>query len=177
MIRLNDNAIAYMAMLGYKDIVLLTDDARTWCDPSKAEVSVSFTGGDGSEYAEGYFREETQIGAVYVPLHGVLLEENAAIRYEKYPWIEKFELDGIKPAAVCCILQPPAWLYTIIHFSSQFVHIIDKRSLFLIKYTKWKPVIHVAGYSLLNYCQWLKGKSTKGDSYEWFCRFHEQHSV
>ena len=69
-------------------------------------MSVSFTGGDGSEYAEGYFREETQIGAVYVPLHGVLLEENAAIRYEKYPWIEKCKLDGIKPAAVCCIWQP-----------------------------------------------------------------------
>lgn len=29
MIRLNDNAIAYMMKLGYKDIVLLTDDART----------------------------------------------------------------------------------------------------------------------------------------------------
>lgn len=29
MIRLNDNAIAYMEMLGYKDIVLMTDDART----------------------------------------------------------------------------------------------------------------------------------------------------
>jgi hypothetical protein len=29
MIRLNDNAIAYMTMLGYKDIVLLTDTART----------------------------------------------------------------------------------------------------------------------------------------------------
>jgi len=29
MIRLNDNAIKYMAMLGYKDIVLLTDSART----------------------------------------------------------------------------------------------------------------------------------------------------
>ena len=104
MIRLNDNAIAYMTKLGYKDIVLLTDDARTWCDPSKAEVSVSFTDGDGSEYAEDYFREESQIGTVYVPVHGVLLEENAAIRYEKYPWIEKFELDGIKPAPVCCIV-------------------------------------------------------------------------
>ena len=104
MIRLNDNAIAYMTKLGYKDIVLLTDDARTWCDPSKAEVSVSFTDGDGSEYAEDYFREESQIGIVYVPVHGVLLEENAVIRYEKYPWIEKFELDGIKPAPVCCIV-------------------------------------------------------------------------
>lgn len=29
MIRLNDNAIEYMAMLGYKDVVLLTDDVRT----------------------------------------------------------------------------------------------------------------------------------------------------
>ncbi len=29
MIRLNDNAIEYMKMLGYNDIVLLADDART----------------------------------------------------------------------------------------------------------------------------------------------------
>ena len=29
MIRLNDNAIEDMRRLGYKDIVLLTDDART----------------------------------------------------------------------------------------------------------------------------------------------------
>ena len=29
MIRLNDNAIAYMSRLGYKDIVLLADDGRT----------------------------------------------------------------------------------------------------------------------------------------------------
>ncbi len=29
MIRLNDNAIEYMGRLGFKDIVLLTDTART----------------------------------------------------------------------------------------------------------------------------------------------------
>ncbi len=29
MIRLNDNAIEYMRRLGYRDVVLLTDDART----------------------------------------------------------------------------------------------------------------------------------------------------
>lgn len=67
---------------------------------------MSFTDGDGSEYAGGYLREESQIGAVYVPVHGVLLEEGAAIRYERRPWIEGFELDGIKPAPVCCILSP-----------------------------------------------------------------------
>ena len=69
-------------------------------------MSVSFTGGDGSEFSDGYIREESQIGAGYIPLHGVLIEEGAAIRYEKYPWIEKFELDGIKPAPVCCIWPP-----------------------------------------------------------------------
>ena len=29
MIKLNDNAIEYMEMLGYRDIILLTDNART----------------------------------------------------------------------------------------------------------------------------------------------------
>ncbi len=67
-------------------------------------MSVSFTGEEGPEDPEGYIREESQIGAVYVPMHGVLIEDGAAIRYERYPWIEKFELDGIKPAPVCCVV-------------------------------------------------------------------------
>ena len=61
------------------------------------EVSVSFTDGDGSEYAEGYSRYESQIGYVYVPAKGVIIEEPAGIRYERHPWIAAFELDGIKP--------------------------------------------------------------------------------
>lgn len=69
-------------------------------------MSVSFTDGDGSEFSDGYLCEKSQIGRVYVPLAGVTLDEDACIRYEKYPWIEKFELDGIKPAPVCCIWQP-----------------------------------------------------------------------
>ena len=70
-------------------------------------MSVSFTDGDGSEYAKDHLCEESQIGAVYVPLHGVLIEEGAAIRYEKHPWIHCFELDGIKPAPVCCVIPMP----------------------------------------------------------------------
>ena len=61
------------------------------------EVSVSFTDGDGSNYSEGYNRYESQIGHVYVPGSGVIIEEQAAIRYERHPWIETFELDGIRP--------------------------------------------------------------------------------
>ena len=61
------------------------------------EVSVSFTDGDGSEYADGYSRYESQIGHVYVPSKGVIIEKPAGIRYERHPWIAAFELDGIKP--------------------------------------------------------------------------------
>lgn len=60
-------------------------------------MSVGFTDGDGTEYAEGYSRYESQIGYVYVPIKGVIIEEPAAIRYERHPWIEAFELDGIRP--------------------------------------------------------------------------------
>ena len=61
------------------------------------EVSVSFTDGDAAEYSEGYTRYESQIGHVYVPVKGVIIDKPAAIRYERHPWIEAFELDGIRP--------------------------------------------------------------------------------
>ena len=61
------------------------------------EISVSFTDGDGTEYSETHTRYESQIGHVYVPVKGVIIEEPAAIRYERHPWIETFELDGIRP--------------------------------------------------------------------------------
>ncbi|MBQ3369734.1 MAG: hypothetical protein IJG48_01800 [Mogibacterium sp.] len=61
------------------------------------EISVSFTDGDGTEYADGYNRYESPIGYVYVPAKGVIIGEPAVIRYEKHPWIETFELDGIRP--------------------------------------------------------------------------------
>ena len=37
---------------------------------------------------------------MYVPVRGVIMEEPAAIRYERRPWIEGFEFDGIRPAPV-----------------------------------------------------------------------------
>lgn len=61
------------------------------------EVSVSFTGEDVWQYAQGYNVYESQIGRVYVPAKGIIIEEPAAIRYERHPWIEAFELDGIRP--------------------------------------------------------------------------------
>ena len=64
-------------------------------------MSVSFTDKDAAEYAEGYNRYESPIGHVYVPVKGVILEEPAGIRYEKHPWIEAFELDGIRPEPAC----------------------------------------------------------------------------
>ena len=60
-------------------------------------MSVSFTDGNETEYAEVYNIYESQIGNVYAPVKGVIIEEPAAIRYERHPWIEAFELDGIRP--------------------------------------------------------------------------------
>ena len=61
------------------------------------EISVSFTDGNGSEFTDGYKRFESPVGFVYVPAKGVIIEEPAVIRYERHPWIETFEFDGIRP--------------------------------------------------------------------------------
>ena len=69
------------------------------------EVSVSFTDGsvDLNEQGEpwnasGYTLDETVLGRVWIPREGLIIDHPAGIRYEKYPWMEKFEFDGIKAA-------------------------------------------------------------------------------
>jgi len=70
-------------------------------------VSVRFTDESSEAFGEEYIHEKSQIGAVYIPRHGVVVSEGAQIRYEIRPWIEHFEFDGIKPSDVCCIWTPP----------------------------------------------------------------------
>lgn len=62
---------------------------------------------ENREFGDDYLCEESPVGKVYIPMHGVDIGENPGIRYEKYPWIEKFELDDLKPSMQCCIWQPP----------------------------------------------------------------------
>lgn len=75
------------------------------------EVSVSFTGGEedlndaaaggsAERYSRGrpYSIEDSPLGRVWIPGEGLILTPPVRIRYEKHPWMEKFELDGIKPA-------------------------------------------------------------------------------
>lgn len=61
-------------------------------------MSVSFTGGD--EIPEGFASDESPLGRVFLPEDGVVISGRIRVRYEKYPWIEKFEVDGIRPAPV-----------------------------------------------------------------------------
>ena len=70
-------------------------------------MSVSFTDGDGSEFEGTHLCMESPVGKVYVPLSGVLLEDEPGIRYEKRPWLEGFELDGIRAVPVSCAWHPP----------------------------------------------------------------------
>lgn len=44
----------------------------------------------------GYEIERSCLGKVYVPREGVEIDGEIAIRYEKHPWLECFELDGIR---------------------------------------------------------------------------------
>lgn len=71
-------------------------------------MSVSFADENDPRFGEDYLCERSEIGRVYIPVRSVTLGEQPGIRYERYPWIEKFELDDIKPAEVCCIWTPPA---------------------------------------------------------------------
>ncbi len=62
------------------------------------EVSVSFTDKDEEEFADKYIKDESLLGNVYIPKEGVTISGPITVRYEIHPWIEQFELDGIKAA-------------------------------------------------------------------------------
>lgn len=62
------------------------------------EMSVSFIGENETHDPENYLTKRSRIGKVYIPVTGVVQTGPIRIRYEKHPWIEKFELDGIKAA-------------------------------------------------------------------------------
>jgi hypothetical protein len=64
------------------------------------EVSVSFTDGsmDMNEEGAKYSLEETVLGRAWIPLEGLVLTPPVRVRYEKHPWIEAFEFDGVKAA-------------------------------------------------------------------------------
>ena len=64
------------------------------------EVSVSFTDGSRDLNEEGarYRLDETVLGRAWIPLEGLILNPPVRVRYEKHPWIEAFEFDGVKAA-------------------------------------------------------------------------------
>ncbi len=66
------------------------------------EVSVSFTDGtedlNSTRPERSYTVEETVLGRAWIPAQGLVITRPARVRYEKHPWMEKFEFDGIRPA-------------------------------------------------------------------------------
>ena len=60
-------------------------------------MSVGFADKKESYYIKkGYSIFESELGKVYIPTKQVELSDEIAIRYEKYPWVECFEVDGVK---------------------------------------------------------------------------------
>ena len=62
------------------------------------EVSVSFTDGSEIKDPEVFDEDRTEIGRAFIAKDRVLITGDLCVRYEKYPWIEKFEVDGAKAA-------------------------------------------------------------------------------
>lgn len=61
------------------------------------EISVGFADTD-KDYNQAEFIEDSSIlGKVYIPREGVDITGDVRIRYEKHPWVECFEVDGVKP--------------------------------------------------------------------------------
>ena len=98
MINMNDNAIEYIRdVMGYEDVVVEGITYKTWCDPPRPEISVSFTDDSAQYYADDdYLVEDSPIGKVFIRKN-IDVEGASCIRYEKHPWIEQFEFDGLHP--------------------------------------------------------------------------------
>lgn len=61
------------------------------------EISVGFADKDSSYYIEcGYTEHKSELGNVYILEDQLETAEHITIRYEKHPWIECFEIDGVK---------------------------------------------------------------------------------
>ena len=59
---------------------------------------VSFTNEDEKAMLEkGYKADVSELGKVYYPGEGVELSEQITVSYIEYPWIPRFEVEGIRP--------------------------------------------------------------------------------
>ncbi len=48
--------------------------------------------------AKGYVAAESEVGSVYYPAEGVKTSEEIAVNYIEYPWLTRFEVEGIEPS-------------------------------------------------------------------------------
>lgn len=46
--------------------------------------------------AKGYVCDESELGKVYYPDHGIVISDEVVVKYVEYPWITCFEVDGIE---------------------------------------------------------------------------------
>ncbi|WP_243117498.1 hypothetical protein [Extibacter muris] len=60
-------------------------------------MSVSFIDEDKDVMLEkGYDVDESELGNVYYPKEGIIIPGQITVRYEEYPWITCFEVEGIE---------------------------------------------------------------------------------
>lgn len=98
MVGLNEHAKKYMQKFGWNDVVLNVEEFTSWCAPPYKEIVVSFTNENEKAMLEkGYKADVSELGKVYYPEQGVELSEQITVSYIEYPWITRFEVEGIRP--------------------------------------------------------------------------------
>ncbi|MBM6947349.1 hypothetical protein [Mordavella massiliensis] len=59
---------------------------------------VSFTREEKEDMeAKGYVAGESEVGKVYYPAQGVEITGDIEVNYVDYPWLTRFEVEGIRP--------------------------------------------------------------------------------
>ena len=48
--------------------------------------------------AKGYVAGKSEVGYVYYPAEGVKTSEEIVVTYIEYPWLTRFEVEGIEPS-------------------------------------------------------------------------------
>ena len=61
------------------------------------EMSVGFTVEDDSTMiSKGYVLDKSELGKVFYPDEGIVIQDKIIVKYVDYPWISCFEVEGIE---------------------------------------------------------------------------------
>lgn len=60
-------------------------------------MSVGFTDEEkDAMLSKGYAADVSELGNVFYPKEGIIIRDKISVNYVEYPWLTRFEVDGIE---------------------------------------------------------------------------------